>query len=347
MLAQIASNQLATGTLAEAAYLAITGNPEIIDQLSGAEIATAISSQMEGNLAHLRRLRTTIGSGQTLSSESSLAAFISAYDDFTSMQRDYNGRGYNRTEYGGVFGMETRLEKHTLLGLALSAGRARVAPSGAQERYHEDTYRQDLYLVTNIADGLRSTTTVGVGEHKFSMHRAGYGLVSSARDMKGNSLNFSEEIAVTLSSGETGSFETFFSLESTYSHIKAFHESGAGTASISADAHEAWATDLSLGVRANLSFTLMGDVPAAMLSMQAALVSSVGDTGTDVTMRYAGAPDLPYNVRAAKRNRWGYSLGTSLTVPVSKETAIIGSAETVLRGDSHETTGSVGIRMSF
>ena len=347
VLAQIASNQLATGTLAEAAYLATTGNPEIIDQLSGAEIATAISSQMEGNLAHLRRLRTTIGSGQTLSSESSLAAFISAYDDFTSMQRDYNGRGYNRTEYGGVFGMETRLEKDTLLGLALSAGRARVAPSGAQERYHEDTYRQDLYLVTNIADGLRSTTTVGVGEHKFSMHRAGYGLVSSARDMKGNSLNFSEEIAVTLSSGETGSFETFFSLESTYSHIKAFHESGAGTASISADAHEAWATDLSLGVRANLSFTLMGDVPAAMLSMQAALVSSVGDTGTDVTMRYAGAPDLPYNVRAAKRNRWGYSLGTSLTVPVSKETAIIGSAETVLRGDSHETTGSVGIRMSF
>ncbi len=338
VLAQIAGKQLAS----------IIGNPEIIDQLSGAEIATAISSQMEGNLAHLRRLRTTIGSGQTLSSDSSLAAFISAYDDFTSMQRDYNGLGYNRTEYGGVFGMETKLEKNTLLGLALSAGRARVAPSGARERYHEDTYRQDLYFVTNIADGLRSTTTVGVGEHKFSMHRTlPGGLVTTAHDMRGNSLNFSEEIAVTLSSGETGSFETFFSLESTYSHIKASHESGAGTASISADAHEAWATDLSLGVRANFSFTLMGNVPAAMLSMQTALVSSVGDTGTEVTMRYAGAPDLPYSVRAAKHNRWGYSLGASLTVPVSKETAIIGSAETVLRGDSHETTGSVGIRMSF
>ena len=349
VLAQIAGNPLATGTLDEAAKLATaTGNPEIIDQLSGAEIATAISSQMEGNLAHLRRLRTTIGSGQTLSSESSLAAFISAYDDFSSMQRDYNGLGYNRTEYGGVFGMETRLRKSSLLGLALSAGRARVAPSGARERYHEDTYRQDLYFVKNITKRLRSTTTVGVGEHKFSMHRTlPGGLVTTAHDMKGNSLNFSEEIAVTLRSGETRSFETFFSLESTYSHIKAFHESGAGTASISADAHEAWATDLSLGVRANFSFTLMGNVPAAMLSMQAALVSSVGDTGTDVTMRYAGAPDLPYSVRAAKHNRWGYSLGASLTVPVSKETAIIGSAETVLRGDSHETTGSVGIRMSF
>ena len=349
VLARIASKQLATGSLAEAANLAtITGNPEIIDQLSGAEIATAISSQMEGNLAHLRRLRTTIGSGQTLSSDSSLAAFISAYDDFTSVERDYNGRGYNRTEYGGVFGMETRLEKNTLLGLALSAGRARVAPSAARERYHEDTYRQDLYFVTNITDGLRSTTTVGVGEHKFNMHRTlPNGLVTTAQDMKGNSFNFSEEIAVTLSSGDTGSFETFFSLESTYSHIEAFRESGAGTASINADAHEAWATDLSLGMRANFSFTLMGDVSAALLSMQAALVSSVGDTGTEVTMRYAGAADLPYSVRAAKHNRWGYSLGASLTVPVSKGTAIFGSAETVLRGDSHETTGSVGIRMSF
>ena len=143
------------------------------------------------------------------------------------------------------------------------------------------------------------------------------------------------------------SFETFFSLESTYSRIDSFHESGAGTASINADGHDAWATDLSLGVRSNFSFTLMGDVPAAMLSMQAALVSSVGDTGTDVTLRYAGAPDMPYSVRAAKHNRWGYSLGASLTVPVSKSTAIFGSAETVLRGDSHETTGSVGIRMSF
>ena len=349
VLARIASKQLATGSLAEAANLAtITGNPEIIDQLSGAEIATAISSQMEGNLAHLRRLRTTIGSGQALSSDSSLAAFISAYDDFTSVERDYNGRGYNRTEYGGVFGMETRLEKNTLLGLALSAGRARVAPSAARERYHEDTYRQDLYFVTNITDGLRSTTTVGVGEYKFNMHRTlPDGLVTTAQDMKGNSFNFSEEIAVTLSSGDTGSFETFFSLESTYSHIEAFRESGAGTASINADAHEAWATDLSLGMRANFSFTLMGDVPAALLSMQAALVSSVGDTGTEVTMRYAGAADLPYSVRAAKHNRWGYSLGASLTVPVSKGTAIFGSAETVLRGDSHETTGSVGIRMSF
>ena len=178
-----------------------------------------------------------------------------------------------------------------------------MAPSAARERYHEDTYRQDLYFVTNITDGLRSTTTVGVGEHKFNMHRTlPDGLVTTAQDMKGNSFNFSEEIAVTLSSGDTGSFETFFSLESTYSHIEAFRESGAGTASINADAHEAWATDLSLGMRANFSFTLMGDVPAALLSMQAALVSSVGDTGTEVTMRYAGAADLPYSVRAAKHN---------------------------------------------
>ncbi len=349
VLAQIAGKQLATGSLAEAAnQAAITGNEGVIDQLSGAEIATAISSQMEGNLAHLRRLRATIGSGQSLSSDSSLAAFISGYDDFTSIERDYSGRGYNRTEYGGVFGVETRLGKSALLGLALSAGRARVAPSAAQERYHEDTYRQDLYFVTNITSWLRNTATVGASEHKFVMHRVlPSGLVTTAQDMKGSSFNFSEEIAATIISGEMSSFETFFSLESTYSRIDSFHESGAGTASINADGHDAWATDLSLGVRSNFSFTLMGDVPAAMLSMQAALVSSVGDTGTDVTLRYAGAPDMPYSVRAAKHNRWGYSLGASLTVPVSKSTAIFGSAETVLRGDSHETTGSVGIRMSF
>ena len=195
---------------------------------------------------------------------------------------------------------------------------------------------------------VRSTTTVGLGEHEFDIRRTlPNGMVSAAQDMKGNSVNFSEELAISLSSDESGSFETFFSMESSYNRIDSFVEKGADTASISVDSHDSWATDFSLGLRANFLFSAFSGAPSAVFSMQAAVVASVGDTVTDVTMRYVGAPDLPYTTRSAKRNRWGYNLGAALTLPVTANAALFGSAEAILRGDSREATATVGLKLNF
>ncbi len=316
----------------------VTGAPQ-----SGAEYATAISSQTEGNMAHLRRLRGAIGSGQALSSDRKVGAYITGYTEDNRLEQDAQGLGYHRTEIGGTLGVETaRKDGKLVVGAALSAGRAHVSPTGPAPRYHVDIIREDLYLVANLGR-LRSTTTVGLGQHEIDMRRAG----ASSQDVSGNSVNLSEELAVTLNRSEKHSFESFFAVESSYNRIDGFSEGGANPAALNVDAHEAFATDLSLGLRANFLFPMVSGAPSAVFSVQGAAITSVGDTVTDVTMRYAGAPDSSYSVRSAKRNRWGYSAGASLTVPVTPNAAIFGSSEAVLRGDSHEVTATVGVKLTF
>ncbi len=316
----------------------VTGAPQ-----SGAEYATAISSQTEGNMAHLRRLRGAIGSGQALSSDRKVGAYITGYTEDNRLEQDAQGLGYHRTEIGGTLGVETaRKDGKLVVGAALSAGRAHVSPTGPAPRYHEDVIREDLYLVANLGR-LRSTTTVGLGQHEIDMRRAG----ATSQDVSGNSVNLSEELAVTLNRSEKHSFESFFAVESSYNHIDGFSEGGADSAALNVDAHEAFATDLSLGLRANFLLPMVSGAPSAVFSVQGAAITSVGDTVTDVTMRYAGAPDSSYSVRSAKRNRWGYSAGASLTVPVTPNAAVFGSSEAILRGDSHEVTATVGVKLTF
>ncbi len=323
----------------------------VIDRLDGtshigAELATAISSQTEGNMAHLRRLRGAIGSGQTISTKNRVGAYITGYAENNRLDQDAQGRGYHRTEIGGTLGLETAFkDDQVVLGVALSAGRANISPSGSAPRYHEDITREDLYLVTKYKR-LRSTTSVGIGQHDFNLRRAlGNGTIASAKDVSGNSVNLGEEIAVILSATEKQSYETFFAVESSYNHIDSFREGG--NQSLSVDSHDAWATDLSLGMRANFLFPVVSSAPSAVFSVQGAVITSVGDTVTDVTMRYAGAPDQPYSLRSAKRNRWGYSVGASLSVPVTPNAAIISSSECILRGDSHEVTATLGAKLAF
>ena len=351
-LAKIAHLGTATGSLATLAEeITATDDPDVaramLTRLSGEELATAITAQTEGNLAHLRRLRGAVGSGQAITASGKVGAYITSYSELSTMDQDAQGSGFHRTEIGGSFGLEASIVDKSVVGVALSAGRAYVSPSAPAGRYHEDTTREDLYVVADFGV-VRSTTTVGLGEHEFDIRRTlPNGMVSAAQDMKGNSVNFSEELAISLSSDESGSFETFFSMESSYNRIDSFVEKGADTASISVDSHDSWATDFSLGLRANFLFSAFSGAPSAVFSMQAAVVASVGDTVTDVTMRYVGAPDLPYTTRSAKRNRWGYNLGAALTLPVTANAALFGSAEAILRGDSREATATVGLKLNF
>ncbi len=355
VLTRVADSGTATGTLmamAEQVRMAAAVDPSaaraLLDRLSGAELATVISSQMEGNMAHLRRLRGAIGSGQAISSNHRVGAYITGYTEDNRLEQDAQGRGYHRTEIGGTLGVETaRRDGKLVVGAALSAGRAYVSPSGPALRYHEDIIREDVYLVANFGR-LRSTTTVGLGQHEIDTRRTlPNGVMAHAKEATGSSVNLSEELAVTLNRSEKHSFESFFAVESSYNRIDGFSEGGANPAALNVDAHEAFATDLSLGLRANFLFPMVSGAPSAVFSVQGAAITSVGDTVTDVTMHYAGAPDFPYSVRSAKRNRWGYSAGASLTVPVTPNAAVFGSSEAILRGDSHEVTATLGVKLNF
>lgn len=64
-------------------------------------------------------------------------------------------------------------------------------------------------------------------------------------------------------------------------------------------------------------------------------------------MRFAGAPGYSFRQGAAERNRWGYSVGVSVNLPVSANVAAFGSAEAVLRGDSYTADAQLGLKVAF
>lgn len=350
VLKQVGGN--ATGELRQLASL-LPGNadalPAFLDSINGAALATAMNSQIDGNLAHLRRLRQNIGSGQpaTSTAPEKLSAFINFHNDGHTLEADASGRGYRRTEGGAQFGMEHRLGKTATIGFALSESRASISPTG-DARYHEDASRLDLYTVATIAKGWQSITSLGAGFHRFDLRRRTLGGgMATADGVHSTSFNMMEEINYTLPWKGQGSLQPFFALQMSINNIESFDESGAGTASLHGDSRHAWATDLTWGARYLYTFAALKQAPAATLALQAGVVASVGDTTADLNLHFQGAPQTGFVTRAANRNRWGYTIGASLSLPVKDDIALYAAASAVLRGDSSEANAQIGIRLHF
>lgn len=335
-----------TGTLEELSAAVLDAQTveeaaALLNRLDGAELATEMSSQIEGNLAHMRRLRGNIGTGQIISTEKRTSAWIDAHDDLSRIAGDASGMGIHRSEWGATVGVERQVNERWTIGAALGAGWARVNPSGAH-RYHEDTNRVDLYVVGNFASGWQSITTLGFGAHDFRATRALTDSVSARSQTEGSSINMQQEFAYTAKLNENNSLQPFFAVQSSVNFINGFHERGAGTASLVGSRRDAWATDLLLGAR-----FIHSVANSVSVSLQTGIVASVGDTSSDLTLRFAGAPGVGFKSTAAHRNRWGYNVSAAVSVPVGANTAVTASAGTVLRGDSNETSASVGVRVAF
>lgn len=320
---------------------------DILDRVDGASLATAMNSQIDGNMSHLRRLRQNIGTGQAFAPQKGISAYLNAYNDDHTLSADASGSGYRRTEWGGQFGLEGSLGHGLMIGFAVSHGRARIEPTG-DIRYHEDATRLDLYAVADFAPGWQSVTSVGVGFHSFDLRRRYLdGRMVSADGVDGSSFNFMEEVNYTFSLDEASSLQPFAAVQMSVNHIDSYDESGAGNASLHGDSRHAWATDITLGARYLYSFDAMASAPRATLGVQAGVVASVGDTTADLALHFQGAPGEAFVTRSANRNRWGYNIGASLTLPVTAETAFFAAGGVVLRGDSSEANAQLGLRVRF
>lgn len=320
----------------------------MLDRVNGASLAAAMDSQIEGNLAHLRRLRQGIGSGDALLPEKGLGAYINAYNDDHTLSSDARGKGYRRTEWGAQLGVEKQAGKAATLGLALEYGRAKVEPSG-DTRYHEDAERFDLYASIGFGKGWQSVMSVGAGFHRFDMRRRflGGGGTVRADGVDGTSFNLMEEINYTVRMDERHSLQPFLTMQMSVNHLDSFDETGAGNASLHGESRNAWATDITLGARYLYSFTAVSKAPAATLGIQAGVVASVGDTTDGLTLNFQGAPGETFDVSSARRNRWGGHLGASLALPVTTDTAVYAAGGFILRGDSSEAEAQAGIRLQF
>ena len=335
-LEQMGTAALDATTAAEAAA--------ILNRLNGAELATAMTSQIVGNKTHLHRLRANMGSGYNIDAGGKNAVYLVGYDDRNNIDKNDDGLGIKRTEWGGMIGYERSMGEQSIAGVALSSGSADVKPTNAAG-YKEDATRVDLYFVAQLGDGWQSVTSVGLGVHSFDITRhLPYGLAAKS-SVDGFSFNLQQEISYTVRMSESSSWQPFASVELTANSIDSFSESGAGTASLAGDSRTATAVDITLGARYIHTFAMAGS--KGSVHVQAGVVASIGDTTADLNLHFAGAPSHGFTVSAASYDGIGFNIGAGVALPLNKNTAITGSVNAILRSGAEEAGASVGLRVIF
>ncbi|MDO5472999.1 MAG: autotransporter-associated beta strand repeat-containing protein [Akkermansia sp.] len=317
----------------------------MLEQLSGAEYAVVMGSQIDGNTAHLSYLRRMAGSGWELVGNSYTRAYVEMYTNDSNVNGDAHGRGYDRTEMGGQFALEFIGCKHMSSGIAVAAGRTRLQADGALRVHSENVYA-DAYTMYRSDNGYNALFSAGVGihEHDLARHVSGHRTKANA---DGLSFNFMHESSVDMKINETNKVQLFAAVESSWNDIESFREKGAGSASLECDDQQAWATDITLGARYIHRFVAFHYGPAASLTLEAGVIASVGDISSDADMHFAGADDKEFSVRSAKRNRWGYNVGASFHLPMSPFSAVQLGGEATLRGDSCDWNVNAGVQIAF
>ena len=326
-----------------------------IDAMSGHEYATAMSSQIEGNLGHLRRLRGAMGKGTALGSYVAAAGSaatldekgnevqaatpavtdirnwrvgVSAFHEETEIDSDARGDGYDRSETGAMLTAEYYVNKDVTLGGAISYGRTKLSTDGAKSR-HEDNTRFDVYALYG-QKRWSFATSLGLGMHEHEL---------LGGDVDGYSINFLQDAAYTVLSREKDNVQVFGTIESSWNEIDS-----CSNGVVSAGSQDAWATDVTAGVRYNRALRAFGNAPAGVFTAQTGVTASIGDIKSGVDMSLGG---YGYRQESATRNRWGWNLGAGVDVPVRSNVSVYGTAEAVLRGDSNSVDGQVGVKVSF
>ena len=310
----------------------------VIDAMSGHEYATAMSSQIEGNLGHLRRLHGAMGKGEMLgkvtdakmgtTTVSPWRAGVSVFHEETEIDSDARGDGYDRSETGAMLNVEYLTRKDVTLGGAISYGRTNLRTDGAARR-HEDNTRFDVYALYG-QKRWSFATSLGLGMHEHEL---------LGGDVDGYSINFLQDAAYTVLSNEKSNVQVFGTVESSWNDID-----GCSDGVVSAGSQDAWATDVTAGVRYNRALRAFGNAPAGVFTAQTGVTASIGDIKSGVDMNLGG---YGYRQESATRNRWGWNIGAGVDVPVRTNVSVYGTAEAVLRGDSNSVDGQIGVKVSF
>lgn len=332
-----------------------------LDALSGHEYATAMSSQIDGNMGHLRRLRASMGKGTPLQKGSTLvettvnektgtvtevAAIttprrwrfgVQGFYEESDIDSDSHGEGYDRTEAGAMLTAEYLLRNDLVIGGALSYGRTSLRTDHARSR-HEDNTRFDIY---NLRQDKRWTfaTSIGMGLHNLDMRRHN----TRKSDVDGYAINFMHETAYALMQGESSNVQVYGGVDTSWNKMDSMRESG-GEYKLRLRKQTAWATDVNMGLRFNMALPSVWAAPAGLLSVQTGAVGSVGDVNPAAKLSLDG---YKYRQDCATRDRWGWEIGAGVDVPVSDTVSIFGTAEGIIRSDSHAFDGQLGLRMAF
>lgn len=330
-----------------------------INALSGHELATAVMSQVDGNLGHLRRLRGAMGKGMPLGTTTSVTlcsssnmgdgvgyvapvttgqrwrAGVQAYHEESELDADSHGDGYDRSETGAMLTAEYYVKEGLTLGGALSRGRTTLKTDGARKR-HEDNTSLDFYALYG-KNRWQFASAIGFGMHEHDLKRS-----ATSAEVDGYSVNFLQDVAYTVLAREKDTVQMFGTIESTWNKMNGFTEKGAYALHV--DDQDAWTTDVTVGVRYNRMLPAWGNAPAGVFSAQTGVTGTLGDVDAETEMSLNG---FRFSQESARRDRWGWNIGVGVDVPVRSNVSIYATAETVVRGDSNSVDGQIGVKVAF
>lgn len=332
-------------------------NVYAVDELLASHnFATAMSSQLDGNIGHLRRLRSSMGKGTPLQAKpvystatidsksgSMTEAVLTSpakrwrvgvhgFYEKTKVDASGHAAGYDRDEAGAMLTAEYLMWDDFLMGGAVSYGRAHAQADGFRSS-NEDNTRFDLYSLGKEGRWT-CANSIGMGLNYHNLHGA---------DMDGYAINFMHETAYDLARYESATLQVYAGVETSWNKLEGLTKSADGS-TLHVRSQDAWATDVSMGLRYNVALPSIGSAPEGLFSIQTGAVGSVGDVSPSARGSLDGA-EIRQGI--GSRDRWGWEIGAGLDVPVTENLSMFGTAEGIIRGDSYAFDAQLGMRMAF
>ena len=318
-----------------------------LDFLGAVNYAVMMHNQIEGNLSHQRMLRNRSMAGRNLRHGKGCTDLYAAgfYNNQRLKYKFSHGEGYRRSEWGGMIGGDTCINENLRLGADIALGWSNISPTHNMKLKQRSLY-WDVYAQFRKGNW-RSLTSLGMGIHNFKLKRSLGDLYASKNNVRGLSLNISEEVTYDWKINEKTTIQPFAAVDLNWNRINSFTDGDIGSANMHVDRQTAFMAEFTLGGRYIRDFACVTDAPDATWYFQLGVAVAVGQLDSDMHCYFVGAPDYPFTIQAEERDRVGLDLGTGITIPVAQHWSVYGNAEVIFRGDSHHLNAQIGVQYAF
>ena len=318
-----------------------------LDFLGSVNYAVMMHNQIEGNLSHQRMLRNRSMAGRNLRHGKGCTDLYAAgfYNNQRLKYKFSHGEGYRRSEWGGMIGGDTCINENLRLGADIALGWSNISPTHNMKLKQRSLY-WDVYAQFRKGNW-RSLTSLGMGIHNFKVKRSLGDLYAGKNNVRGLSLNISEEVTYDWKLNEKTTIQPFAAVDLNWNRINSFTDGDIGGANMHVDRQTAFMAEFTLGGRYIRDFACVTDAPDATWYFQLGVAVAVGQLDSDMHCYFVGAPDYPFTIQAEERDRVGLDLGTGITIPVAQHWSVYGSAEVIFRGDSHHLNAQLGVQYAF
>ena len=318
-----------------------------LDFLGVVNYAAMMHNQIEGNLSHQRMLRNRSMAGRNLRHGKGCTDLYAAgfYNNQRLKYKFSHGEGYRRSEWGGMIGGDTCINENLRLGADIALGWSNISPTHNMKLKQRSLY-WDVYAQFRKGNW-RSLTSLGMGIHNFKLKRSLGDLYASKNNVRGLSLNISEEVTYDWKINEKTTIQPFAAVDLNWNRINSFTDGDIGSANMHVDRQTAFMAEFTLGGRYIRDFACVTDAPDATWYFQLGVAVAAGQLDSDMHCYFVGAPDYPFTIQGEERDRVGLDLGAGITIPVAQHWSVYGNAEVIFRGDSHHLNAQLGVQYAF